>query len=249
MKTRLIRSLLALICVFALPLSATAQETSGSFATGSVKVGNDTRSCSASLEGAIRYNTTSDSIEYCDGSGWVNVTTGGAGGSGACTIGAAYGDGICAGVWQGENLIAAPAGCNNGDTVASDCDGIDDTETWGLNSWGDQDNSYIDMVQANADYFTEYGSTPSNKAAGSCNGLGLDGATWYLPTLGQLAVLYENRNTGSWTGGGFSNDLYWSVNIRGFNNAIVIDFAGGSQMEDNSDFSSQSFRCVRTVPF
>ncbi len=73
-----------LIGVFGVSGHAFAQETSGSF-QNSIKVGADSRACGASLEGAIRYNTTSDEMEFCDGADW--VAPGAAGGS-ACTIAA-----------------------------------------------------------------------------------------------------------------------------------------------------------------
>lgn len=221
--------------------SSNAQETSASFAGGSVKIGDDNRACAPSIEGAIRYTAATNIIEFCNGTAW----TSGSGGSTPCTIGDAVGDGICAGRYQDQNLIAAPAGCNNGDTVAADCDGTDDLEPWGYNGWGDLSNSLVDMVQANADYKTEMGGTNSTKAAGSCEGLALDGETWYLPTLPQLLILQQNKGTGSWTNGGFSADDYWSVNIRGSNQALAVDFSDGDVSSVNSDWANESFRCVR----
>jgi hypothetical protein len=44
---------------------------------GSVKVGADATACSATIQGAIRLNGTA--IEYCNGTAWTVVTTGGAG--------------------------------------------------------------------------------------------------------------------------------------------------------------------------
>ncbi len=235
--------LIALTILCALPLKAHAQETSGNFGGGSVKIGNDNRACSGALEGTIRY-TASDVIEVCDGTSWASPAA-----PTPCTIGAAVGDGICAGVWQGQNLIAALAGCNDGDTIAANCDGTDDTEEWGSNGWGDLDNSYVDMVQANADWATEYGSTPTNRAPGSCAGLGLDGETWYIPTMPQLLIMYNNKDTGSWTNGGFSNDQYYSINTRYADTVDTIDFTDGEIQTANSQFGTESFRCVRLTPF
>jgi hypothetical protein len=231
---------LAAICM--LPLHANAQETSASFAGGSVKLGDDNRACDGTTEGAIRYTAATNVVEFCNGTVWSAAS---GGGSAPCTIGDPVGEGICAGRYENQNLIAAPAGCNNGDTVAADCDGTDDLESWGYNGWGDLDNSYVDMVQANADYFTELGGVDPSLAAGSCAGLALDGEDWYLPTLAQLALIYENRNIGSWAGGGFSSDHYWTINIREANNALAIDFAGGAYFTVNSGFTNERFRCVR----
>lgn len=64
-------SFIALMLAF--PVVVSAQESSGSFTDGSVQVGFDNRTCVASLEGAIRYNSGGGSggkIEFCsDGSG------------------------------------------------------------------------------------------------------------------------------------------------------------------------------------
>ncbi len=55
---------------------AFAQETSGDFSPGSVRIGYDSTACSGSIEGAVRYNS-SNGIEYCDGSSWVAAGGGG----------------------------------------------------------------------------------------------------------------------------------------------------------------------------
>jgi hypothetical protein len=38
--------------------------------TGEIKIGNTNIACSAATEGAIRYNSTSKVLEYCDGTAW-----------------------------------------------------------------------------------------------------------------------------------------------------------------------------------
>ncbi|HRQ61912.1 MAG TPA: hypothetical protein PLO23_10470, partial [Alphaproteobacteria bacterium] len=58
--------------------TALAQEISGNFAGGSVKVGNDTATCDAARYGAIRYNT--NTFWGCSTGGWVNIGTFGGGG-------------------------------------------------------------------------------------------------------------------------------------------------------------------------
>ena len=64
---------LALSIVLILGLSAvgSAQETSGNFTGGSIKIGYDSRICVAGLAGSLRYNSSgSASVEVCDGSNW-----------------------------------------------------------------------------------------------------------------------------------------------------------------------------------
>lgn len=55
---RALSTCLLLSLFLTLPLSARAQETSGTFAGGSMRVGYDSRACNASLDGAVRYNSS-----------------------------------------------------------------------------------------------------------------------------------------------------------------------------------------------
>lgn len=61
------------IFIFALAitvsLSATAQ-VSADFSGGSVIIGTSTDTCNGTTEGALRYNTTSNVMEFCDGTTW-----------------------------------------------------------------------------------------------------------------------------------------------------------------------------------
>ena len=50
-----------------------AQEISGNFGAGSVKIGPDTRACTATLDGALRYTPGSLELEYCDSQCWHSV--------------------------------------------------------------------------------------------------------------------------------------------------------------------------------
>lgn len=52
------------------PEQAIAQETSGGFVGGSVKIGYDNRTCVSGLAGSIRYNSATSCAEYCDGASW-----------------------------------------------------------------------------------------------------------------------------------------------------------------------------------
>lgn len=56
--------------LWALPLNA--QETSANFFLGgSIIIGADTRDCSSGLAGSMRYNTSTNKIEFCNGTGWI----------------------------------------------------------------------------------------------------------------------------------------------------------------------------------
>jgi len=57
--------------IMALPVfPAAAQEVSASFPQGSVLVGNDTATCNSARDGALRYNSSTDTWNFCSGTGW-----------------------------------------------------------------------------------------------------------------------------------------------------------------------------------
>ncbi|GEM_PF-6604632 len=95
--------------------SSNAQETSASFAGGSVKIGDDNRVCAPSLEGAIRYTAATNIIEFCNGTAW----TAGSGGSSLCPVEEpievdgvdnTYGQGV----WQQGGYIFITQDANSG---------------------------------------------------------------------------------------------------------------------------------------
>ncbi|WP_137137929.1 hypothetical protein [Pseudomonas asiatica] len=71
-KLKLIYALLVVTLPVLLALStlAAAQETSGNFQGGSVRIGYDSRTCDGTLAGSIRYNSATNTIQVCDGASW-----------------------------------------------------------------------------------------------------------------------------------------------------------------------------------
>jgi hypothetical protein len=55
---------------------ASAQEVSGQFKEGSVLVGYDTATCNAARDGAMRFNSATDTWNYCDGAAWTAFGSG-----------------------------------------------------------------------------------------------------------------------------------------------------------------------------
>lgn len=226
--------------------SSAHAERSADFGAGSVVIGDSTTPCAPGIAGALRYKS-GVGVQLCDGATW-DLPTGGGGGFTPCTIGDAVGDGICAGTWMGANLIAAPKGCSNNATSAGDCSGSDDSAEWGYNGWPYTAWSIVDMVPPNEDYFdlaTTYAVDVSGKAPAICSTMSIDGETWYLPTIGQLGVLYDNKDTGSWTDGAFVSNEYWSINLLDDNNAYTFNFANGRMEQENNEYSNKYIRCVR----
>ncbi len=65
------RLLAAAIILFLLAVGpAHAQEISGNFAGGSVKVGYDSDTCDSAHDGNIRFNSSTDAWTFCNGSAW-----------------------------------------------------------------------------------------------------------------------------------------------------------------------------------
>ncbi len=81
-------------------------------------------------------------------------------------------------------------------------------------------------------------------AASVCNDLVLNGySDWYLPSLGELLLMYSNlRNQGI---GGFSSYWYWSSSQYNFGTAWVKDFSDGAGANSGKSSYSQ-VRAVRT---
>lgn len=60
----------ALPLIFGLTTFVVAQETSGNYQGGSIKVGYDSRTCDSSLAGSIRFNSSTNSVQVCGGVSW-----------------------------------------------------------------------------------------------------------------------------------------------------------------------------------
>ncbi len=63
------------LCLLALAaatvsLPASAQISISTWGQGGVRIGTSTTTCNGSAEGALRYNSVSDSIQYCNGTSW-----------------------------------------------------------------------------------------------------------------------------------------------------------------------------------
>lgn len=71
-KTKSVGALfvIALLMVLTLSTLAAAQETSGNFQGGSIKIGYDNRACNSSLAGSIRFNSGTNLVEVCGGVSW-----------------------------------------------------------------------------------------------------------------------------------------------------------------------------------
>lgn len=62
--------LVAVICLGLSMATAAWAQQSASFSDGGTTVGYDSRTCDASIEGTLRYNSASSCVEFCNGTGW-----------------------------------------------------------------------------------------------------------------------------------------------------------------------------------
>jgi hypothetical protein len=73
---------------------------------GEIRLGSSSLACSATTEGAMRYNGVTKAVEFCNGTAWSALGSGGPSGGGNCT----------AGMQQftsaGNHTFTMPAGCN-----------------------------------------------------------------------------------------------------------------------------------------
>lgn len=53
---------------------------------GAVKIGGSAETCDGSMEGTIHYNTTSQQMEFCNGTSWVSMVGGGGGTTTTCSV-------------------------------------------------------------------------------------------------------------------------------------------------------------------
>jgi hypothetical protein len=87
------------------------------------------------------------------------------------------------------------------------------------------------------------GCTQRPIAASVCADLVLNGySDWYLPSLGELQLMYSNLHTQGI--GGFTNDYYWSSSQDGANYAWRVFFDNGNAYTGIKDRSRQ-VRAVR----
>ena len=90
----------------------------------------------------------------------------------------------------------------------------------------------------------ENGCTTSGTAADICSNLVLDGfSDWFLPSIGELEIMYLNIGTGS-NIGNFVNTKYWSSTEKDETYAWSWEFSSGYQ-DYNSKTSNKYVRAIR----
>lgn len=218
--------------------------------------------------GAIRYNSTEDRMQYCDSVNWVAFGGFGMGATipppdpcaGSPAAGTVCGDGtVYAGLSPDGNVKMFVTRCDVGQTWdGSSCINSRQGQRWGDEQGNPTDTSLVNCTTAGlcassgAFNTTTLASEDADSvapgiqlhnAAQYCNDLSTNGhSDWYLPSIGELNILYTNRvaigefNT--------SGNYYWSSSEYDASSGWKQRFTTGVQVDDLKG-SSTWIRCAR----
>jgi len=203
--------------------------------------------CDADREGGIRYNNTSDELEYCDGTAWASIAP--AAGGNCSNPGELCADGtLYAGLTCDVSLITASAGTcvpiyvpprDQSTSAYWGTYGFTTGSTSETDGTGNQADIYAHVMAGDGSYNPDNGRTPN--AFVLCNDLTYGGhSDWYLPAKDELNVLYGNKGVI----GGFGNGVYWSSTENDLDYAWYQSFSDGNQ-SSTSKVATYAVRCVR----
>jgi len=231
-----------LLLTFTSALPAHAQVSMDASGMGLVIVGYDSRICDSSIEGAIRYDSSANSIQVCLPP---------AGPSGCPTIGDVCADGsVYAGLSPDGSLpmYTTPADAgqfswNDGSLNRPDIPTLENCTAFNELS--------CDTGEANTTLLAAFGTGPSPApyvAARHCDGLTAHGFDdWYLPAKYELTVLQNNRLVigGFDLSGTNPTGYYWSSSEGSFATiALGLVFSNAATLSGPKQISI-SIRCVR----
>lgn len=224
--------------------AAKAQKTSADFsAGGSVIVGNDTRTCDGTLEGAMRYN--SGSMEVCDGTAW--AAPGGA--SGLCTAPTLcpnVGD-VCDDSNVGTTNDPIFAGCANYGGTYEPLFVSDDNQSlssaWKTSSGvNDIATDSIDDGKLNVAQITVSTTFPAFK---DCDDLTDGGfSDWYLPARAEVDVLRQSSAVINLSAVGNISGSYSTSSEFGSSQRWAVAIPSGT-VSTTSKTGGGQVRCVR----
>ncbi len=197
---------------------------------GEAKIGNTSLACSATTEGAMRYNSATKGMEYCNGTTWWPFAS--------IAIGTVMSDGtVFAGTYNGSVLYAPPS-----DQHATAYWGTYGYTTGAVSTTdgpGNQANVYAHVMAGDGTYNPDDGRTPNTFVL--CHDLTFGGhSDWYVPAQNELNVLYTNRTAI----GGFGAYTYWASAESSNNNAYYMNFSGGAVATVPKTYQYH-IRCIR----
>ena len=221
-------SLVILSCAAYAQVSADFSGANG----GSVIVGYDSRSCDGSIEGAIRYQSSSNAMQVCKPAGAASPAN-------CPTIGDQCDD---------DSYYIGDIGA--GDIYATDSTHQSSTENWnnGTTNWTTTGVTSATDGQANTAALVALSDAGAPyEAAEYCDGLSAHGHDdWYLPAPDELFLFWNGGSplAGVSTGG----EGYWSSAESDSSSAEVRRFDDG--LSDGYDKNFTAFtrtRCIRQV--
>jgi len=216
---------------------------------GEILIGTTTGlACSSTTEGAIRYNTTDNNIEICNGTAWAEI---GGGQTASLISGTVLGDGtVYAGLTGSDPMYVTR--CDAGQTWSgSSCDGARSTLTWNDGS-SDFIMTNVDDLQDGQTNTASLVTLDSNSGAAGmqphdaaqyCDDLVLYGhSDWYLPAKNELNTMFGNRAViGNFDESGTN---YWSSSEEYGTSAWRQRFSDGDQIYTTKT-NTYAVRCAR----
>jgi hypothetical protein len=241
----------ALTCILALAAilvftatAAHAQYRVGDFTKGSVSLGFDNRTCDGTLEGALRYNSSTSCAEYCDGADWTCPANGGGGGANF------DGPADCPNIGDqcNDNTIYAGYHPTLHVRLFAHPNNQSASSQWSTESVDNLGSRSADDGEVNHNWIVANRTITNYPAFKLCDDFNqsseLGHADWYLPSRAELYYLWlVQSNIAAGPGDAFVIDYYWSSTENGSTSAFRVTFNNGNQIATNK--SSYNVRCIR----
>lgn len=222
-----------------------AQYRVGDFTKGSITLGYDSRTCDGSLEGAIRYNSSTSCAEYCDGAAWTCPASSGLSGPAGCAnIGDLCADTTIFAGWHPitqDHLFIPPTDQEKPGNPPGTL-----TMNW-KNAIGTDDISTDSTNDGQVNHANRGGAIGAFQAFQACEDLGFGGhSDWYLPSQVEAYYLWSVHETIEAGGNitNFQDTQYWSSTESSTGFAWDQHFANGTQMSASKP-NDDRVRCVR----
>jgi len=205
---------------------------------GEAIIGRGSLGCTSAQDGALRFTSSTDLWEFCDGSAWVPFET--------CTpptscpaVGDVCGDGS---QFAGFMLYNGSTSCEplfvTGDNQSA-------SSQW-KTSTGTNDISTDDQVDGRVNHAGRGGILSAFPALELCESNAYHGKNdWYLPARDELHLLWKNRAAiNANAAGAFTTAQYWSSSEYNTFNAWYQTFVDGG-VANIAKTNSYDVRCVR----